>query len=49
MLRRKVAKGGSWKDVLRFIRSTRRIYAPQDEAHSYIGFRCVRSIINNSK
>ncbi len=49
MLQRKVAKGGSWKDVLRFIKSTRRTYAPQNEAHSYIGFRCVRSIISNKK
>lgn len=47
MMKRKVAKGGSWKDVLRFVKSTRRIYEVQDKGHSYIGFRCVRSIINN--
>lgn len=46
VLRRKVVRGGSWKDVARFIQSATRSYEQQEVAHSYIGFRCVRRAIS---
>ncbi len=42
-LKRKVVRGGSWKDVAYFIRSGTRSYEYQDTAKAYIGFRCVKS------
>ena len=45
----KVIKGGSWKDIARYIRANNRTKAPQNSAHSYIGFRCVRSAVEFSK
>jgi len=45
----KVIKGGSWKDIARYIRANNRTKAPQNAAHSYIGFRCVRSAVEFSK
>ena len=44
IVKRKVVRGGSWKDVLHFIKSTTRTYELQSKGHSYIGFRCVRSM-----
>jgi formylglycine-generating enzyme required for sulfatase activity len=44
-LRRKVVKGGSWKDISYFLQCGVRTYEYQDEARSYIGFRCVRSCV----
>ena len=43
ILKRKVVKGGSWKDSERFIRADLRAVEYQYKARSYIGFRCVRS------
>lgn len=42
-LKRKVVRGGSWKDNGSMLNSDARNYEQQDEAHSYIGFRCVMS------
>jgi len=42
-LKRKVVRGGSWKDNGTMLNSDTRNYEEQDEAHSYIGFRCVMS------
>ncbi|MFN8242897.1 MAG: SUMF1/EgtB/PvdO family nonheme iron enzyme [Ferruginibacter sp.] len=39
--KRKVIRGGSWKDVGYFLRTGTRCYEYQDTAKSYIGFRCV--------
>jgi formylglycine-generating enzyme required for sulfatase activity len=39
--KRKVLRGGSWKDVGYFLRTGTRTYEYQDTAKSYIGFRCV--------
>ena len=39
--KRKVVRGGSWKDVGYFLRTGTRCYEYQDTAKSYIGFRCV--------
>ena len=43
MLKRKVIKGGSWKDIAYFLQCGSRSYEYQYESRSYIGFRCVRS------
>ncbi len=43
VLKRKVIRGGSWKDVEYYIRVSTRSYEYQDSAKSYIGFRCVMS------
>jgi formylglycine-generating enzyme len=40
-LKRKVVRGGSWKDVGFFLQNSARTYEYQDTAKSYIGFRCV--------
>ncbi|MDR2681041.1 MAG: SUMF1/EgtB/PvdO family nonheme iron enzyme [Tannerella sp.] len=47
-MKKKVVRGGSWKDVARFIRSDMRTFEYQNETRSYIGFRCVRTQIGFS-
>jgi formylglycine-generating enzyme len=47
VLKRKVIRGGSWKDIAYFIRTSTRSYEYQDTAKSYIGFRCVRTSFKN--
>ena len=42
-LKRKVIRGGSWKDIAYYIQVSTRSFEYQDSAKSYIGFRCVRS------
>jgi len=42
-MKRKVIRGGSWKDIAHFLQVSTRSYEYQDSAKSYIGFRCVRS------
>ncbi|MFV0467938.1 MAG: SUMF1/EgtB/PvdO family nonheme iron enzyme [Dysgonomonas sp.] len=44
-IKKKVVKGGSWKDIGTFIRSDMRESEYQNQPRSYIGFRCVRSQI----
>lgn len=48
-LKRKVVRGGSWKDISYFLQNSTRTYAYQDEARSYIGFRCVSTYTNSIK
>jgi formylglycine-generating enzyme required for sulfatase activity len=43
VLKRKVIRGGSWKDIGYYLQNSTRSYEYQDTAKSYIGFRCVRS------
>lgn len=40
--KRKVIRGGSWKDVAYFLQVSTRDYEYQDSARSYIGFRAVQ-------
>ncbi|MFN5544294.1 MAG: SUMF1/EgtB/PvdO family nonheme iron enzyme [Bacteroidota bacterium] len=47
-LKRKVIRGGSWKDIAHFINCGTRTYEYQDSANSYTGFRCVQSYIGRS-
>ncbi len=42
-LKRKVIRGGSWKDVGFFLQVSTRNYEFQDTAKSYIGFRCIQT------
>ena len=43
VMKRKVIRGGSWKDISSYIQVSTRNYEYQDTTKSYVGFRCVRS------
>jgi sulfatase modifying factor 1 len=45
VMKRKVIRGGSWKDIGYYLQNGVRTYEYQDSAKSYIGFRCVRDYI----
>ena len=47
-MKRKVIRGGSWKDVARYLQVSVRDYEYQDTAKSYVGFRCVRSYLGTN-
>ena len=46
-LKKKSVRGGSWKDPESMIRSAWRSYEYQNQPRSYIGFRCVRSMVRD--
>ena len=48
-LKRKVIRGGSWKDVAYYIQTSTRSYEYQDTAKCYIGFRCVMTFLGRDK
>jgi len=48
-LKRKVIRGGSWKDVGWYLQTSARSYEYQDTAKCYIGFRCVMSFLGRDK
>jgi len=48
LLKRKVIRGGSWKDVAYFIENGSRTYEYQDTSKCYVGFRTVQSYIGRS-
>jgi sulfatase modifying factor 1 len=48
-LKRKVIRGGSWKDVMFYLQTGTRTYEYQDTAKCYIGFRCVMSFLGRDK
>lgn len=41
LMKRKVIRGGSWKDVGFYLQTSTRAFEYQDTSKSYIGFRCV--------
>ena len=45
VMKRKVIRGGSWKDVGYYLQCGTRTYEYQDSSKSFIGFRCVRDVI----
>lgn len=49
VLKRKVIRGGSWKDVGYFLQTSSRTYEYQDTAKSYVGFRNVMSYLGMGK
>ena len=48
VLKRKVLRGGSWKDIGYYLQCGTRAYEYQDTSKSYIGFRCVRSYLGSN-
>ncbi len=48
-MKRKVVRGGSWKDIEYYLLVSTRDYEYQDTAKSYVGFRCVQSYLGRSK
>jgi sulfatase modifying factor 1 len=48
-MKRKVIRGGSWKDVQYYLQTGTRTYEYQDTAKCYIGFRCVQSFLGRDK
>lgn len=44
-MKRKVVRGGSWKDIGYFLQNGTRAYEFQDSSKSYLGFRCVRAYL----
>lgn len=48
-LKRKVLRGGSWKDISWYLQTGTRTYEYQDTAKCYIGFRCVMSYLGRAK
>ena len=48
-LKRKVIRGGSWKDVMYYLQNGTRTYEYQDTAKCYIGFRSVMTYLGRAK
>lgn len=48
-MKRKVIRGGSWKDIAYYLRVTTRAYEYQDTAKSYIGFRSIQPYLGRNK
>jgi len=48
-LKRKVIRGGSWKDVGYYLQNSSRTYEYQDTAKCYVGFRCVETYLGRAK
>ncbi len=46
--KRKIIRGGSWKDIGYYLQCGTRTYEFQDSTKSYIGFRCVRSYLGSN-
>jgi formylglycine-generating enzyme required for sulfatase activity len=44
-MKRKVIRGGSWKDIASYMQVGARDYEYQDTTKSYIGFRTVQSVM----
>ena len=49
VLKRKVIRGGSWKDIAYFIQNSTRSYEYQDTSKCYIGFRCAVDFLGRDK
>lgn len=49
VLKRKVIRGGSWKDVGYYLQTSARTYEYQDTAKCYLGFRCVMTYLGRAK
>ena len=49
VMKRKVVRGGSWKDVDHYLKVGSRTYEYQDSAKSYIGFRCIQPYLGRQK
>ena len=47
--KRRVIRGGSWKDIAYYLRVSTRSYEYQDTAKCYIGFRNVQTYLGRAK
>ena len=47
--KRKVIRGGSWKDIGFYLQTGARSYEYQDTSKCYIGFRCVQNFLGRDK
>lgn len=47
-MKRKVVRGGSWKDVGYYLQTSTRTYEFQDSTKSFIGFRCALTFLGRS-
>jgi gliding motility-associated lipoprotein GldK len=48
VMKRKVIRGGSWKDISYYLQTGTRHYEYQDTTKSYIGFRCALTFLGRS-
>lgn len=48
-MKRKVVRGGSWKDISYYLQVSTRAYEYQDTSKCYIGFRCVQNYLGRQK
>ncbi|MCF8235273.1 MAG: formylglycine-generating enzyme family protein [Bacteroidales bacterium] len=48
-MKRKVIRGGSWKDIAYYLQVTSRTYEYEDTAKSYIGFRTIQPYLGRNK
>lgn len=48
-LKRKLVRGGSWKDIAYYLQVSTRNYEYQDSSKCYIGFRCVQDFMGRQK
>ena len=49
VMKRKVIRGGSWKDIAHYLQVTTRAYEYQDTSKSYIGFRTLQPYLGRNK
>lgn len=49
VLKRKVVRGGSWKDIGDYLEVASRTYEYQDTSKAYIGFRCMQPYLGRQK
>lgn len=49
IMKRKVVRGGSWKDIAYYLEVSTRTYEYQDTAKCYIGFRCIQPYLGRNK
>jgi formylglycine-generating enzyme len=49
VMKRKVIRGGSWKDIAYYLQVTSRSYEYQDTAKSYIGFRTIQPFLGRNQ
>ncbi len=49
VLKRKVVRGGSWKDIGYYMQVNSRQYEYQDTGKAYVGFRCVETYLGRKK
>lgn len=49
VMKRKVVRGGSWKDIAHYLQVTTRAYEYQDTSKCYIGFRTIQPYMGRNK